>query len=60
MANKAAIDFGNSNTVLAGWDERKGEAEVLIVPEFSRPGSFLIPSLISYEPDGRFSDVSAM
>ena len=54
MANKAAIDFGNSNTVLAEWDERKGEAEVLNVPEFSRPGSFLIPSLISYEPDGRF------
>ena len=54
MANKAAIDFGNSNTVLAEWDELNGEAKVLNVPEFSQPGSFLIPSLISYEPDGRF------
>ena len=54
MANKAAIDFGNSNTVPAVWDEQTGEAKVLVLPELSRPGTFLIPSLISYEPDGRF------
>ena len=54
MANKAAIDFGTSNTVLAEWDEKAGQAKVLRIPDFSPPGSFLIPSLISYEPDGRF------
>lgn len=54
MANKAAIDFGNSNTVLAEWDDLTGQAKILSIQEFSRPGSFLIPSLISYEPDGRF------
>ena len=53
MANKAAIDFGNSNTVIAVWNEELLQTEVLHFPEFSQPGSFLIPSLIAYEPDGR-------
>ena len=54
MPNKAAIDFGNSNTVAAVWNERTRCPEVLTLPEYSSPGSFLIPSTISYEPDGRF------
>ena len=54
MANKAAIDFGNSNTVIARWNEASQDAEILTVPEFSMSGSFLIPSEIAYEPDGRF------
>lgn len=54
MANKAAIDFGNSNTVIAVWNEAAQCPEVLHVPEYCVPGSFLIPSLIAYEPDGRF------
>ncbi len=54
MANKAAIDFGNSNTVIAVWDERSGSAEVLPIPALCAPGAFLIPSRIAYEPDGRF------
>lgn len=54
MANKAAVDFGNCNTVLAIWNEKEQTARVLSVPEFSAAGSFLIPSLIAYEPDGRF------
>ncbi len=54
MSNKAAIDFGNSNTVLAVWNDQSTQADVLYLPEFSQAGSFLIPSLIAYEPDGRF------
>ena len=54
MANKAAIDFGNSNTVIAVWDEKTENAEVLPIPALCAPGSFLIPSRIAYEPDGRF------
>lgn len=54
MANKAAIDFGNSNTVAAIWNEQTRSAEILRVPEYSENDSFLIPSQISYEPDGRF------
>ena len=54
MASKAAVDFGNSNTVLAVWNGQEQEARILTVPGFSAEGSFLIPSLIAYEPDGRF------
>ena len=54
MADKAAIDFGNSNTVLAVWDEKAQTAGILRVPGFSLPDTFLIPSVISYEPDGRY------
>lgn len=54
MANKAAIDFGNSNTVMALWNEALQAAKVLRVPEFCLPGSALIPSRVAYEDDGRF------
>ena len=54
MANKASVDFGNCTTVIAVWDEQRQKADALTIPEFSPPGSFLIPSLIAYENDGRF------
>lgn len=54
MANKAAIDFGNSNTVIAVWDETAEKAVNLPISALCAPGSFLIPSCIAYEPDGRF------
>ncbi len=54
MANKAAVDFGNSNTVIAVWNEEAQNAEVLAIPVLCESGSFLIPSRIAYEPDGRF------
>ena len=54
MANKAAIDFGNSNTVAAVWNEDSQAAEVISIPGLCASGSFLIPSRIAYEPDGRF------
>ena len=54
MANKISIDFGNCTTVPAVWNEQQQSAEVLTIPEYSLPGSFLIPSLIAYENDGRF------
>lgn len=54
MANKAAIDFGNSNTAAAVWNEDLQRAELLRIPGFSADDTFLIPSQISYEPDGRF------
>ena len=54
MANKISIDFGNCTTVPAVWNEHRQSAEVLTIPEYSLPGSFLIPSLIAYENDGRF------
>ena len=54
MANKADIDFGNSNTVIAVWNDNLRLPEVLPVPGFSSPGTFLIPSRIAYEPDGRY------
>ena len=54
MANKAAIDFGNCNTVAAVWNDQTQSAEVIHIPEISDQESFLIPSKIAYEPDGRF------
>ena len=54
MANKASIDFGNCTTVLAVWDERQQKADILSIPEFCSQGTFLIPSRIAYETDGRF------
>jgi len=50
--NKLAIDFGNSNTVLALWNEALQTAETISLPEFSDGSDFLIPSLIHYESDG--------
>ena len=46
MANKAAIDFGNSNTAAAVWNEKTRSADILRIPEYSTNDSFLIPSLI--------------
>ena len=54
MANKAAIDFGNCNTIAALWNEEKQCAETLLIPSACESGSVLIPSKIAYEPDGRF------
>ena len=54
MTIKAAIDFGNSNTAAACWNVSAQRAEILEIPGFCAEDSFLIPSLISYEPDGRF------
>ena len=54
MTNKIAIDFGNSNTAAAYWNGASMSAEIIRIPGFSEAGSFLIPSQISYEPDGRF------
>ncbi|MBR6088612.1 MAG: Hsp70 family protein [Anaerolineaceae bacterium] len=53
MSNKLAVDFGNSNTVTAVWDDEARSAEVLYIPGLSGKESFLIPSRIVYEPDGR-------
>ena len=53
MANKVSIDFGNCSTVLAVWNEQSQSPEVKTLPEYSLPGSFVIPSLIAYEEDGR-------
>ena len=53
MANKVSIDFGNCSTVLAVWDEQAQRPEIKTLPGYSSPGSFVIPSLIAYEDDGR-------
>ena len=50
--NKLAIDFGNSNTVLALWNAALRTAETISLPEFSDGADFLIPSLIHYQTDG--------
>lgn len=43
-----AIDFGNSNTVVAYWNVITNQPETLILPQVCRPHpqSFLIPSLV--------------
>lgn len=56
MPGRLAIDFGTSNTVLAVWDERRGEGVTVHIPEFSRfveqgqEQISVIPSLIHYAP----------
>jgi len=58
VAGRLGIDFGTSNTVLAVWDPALGEARTLDLPELTRPFDFqgesvpVVPSLISYQPDG--------
>lgn len=53
------IDFGTSNTLLAGWDEQTQSVSLIPIPAYSRMVSKgtdevpLIPSLIHYSPDGR-------
>lgn len=53
------IDFGTSNTLIAGWNEYIQAAELIALPEYSR-AIFqeaeivpIIPSLIHYSPEGR-------
>ncbi len=53
MADKLAVDFGNSNTVLSVWNSEKAEPQILSIPEYSAAENALIPSLIHYENDGR-------
>ncbi len=52
--NKLAIDFGNSNTVLALRNEQTGTIETLTLPGISRENSFTVPSRIHYETKERF------
>jgi molecular chaperone DnaK len=53
------IDFGTSNTVVARWDEARGEGVPLAISGYSRgevgdmATGALIPSLIHYASDGR-------
>lgn len=53
MENKLAIDFGNSNTVLALWNSESGSAETVSLPEYSEEGGFVIPSLTHYTSQGK-------
>ncbi len=53
------IDFGTSNTLIAGWNEYTQAAELIALPEYSRAVFQeaevvpIIPSLIHYSPEGR-------
>lgn len=53
------IDFGTSNTLIAGWSESTQSAELITLPEYSRAVFQeseivpIIPSLIHYSPEGR-------
>lgn len=51
--NRLAVDFGNSNTVLALWDEEAHSVRVLDLPDLS-DAPCVIPSLIHYETPDRF------
>ena len=57
MAGRLAIDFGTSNSVIAVWDETRGEGVTVQIPELSRfieQGSeqiSVIPSLVHYAPN---------
>jgi molecular chaperone DnaK (HSP70) len=59
MPGRLAVDFGTSNTVVAGWDDRFSAGVPLHLPEFGqryRQGQeeiSFIPSLIHYAEDGR-------
>lgn len=48
MENKLAIDFGNSNTVLALWNAEAQRSETLRLDGYSMADGFVIPSLIHY------------
>lgn len=62
MAGRLAIDFGTSNTVVAAWDEARGEGVPVHVPEYGKRLRYrhggdeesisLIPSLIHYAESG--------
>src|SRR4051812_11797831 len=59
MPGRLAVDFGTSNTVLAVWDDARGEGVTLRVPDYGRLASLgdgslsVVPSLIHYAPDRR-------
>lgn len=59
MSGRLGVDFGTSNTVLALWDERRGEGVPLHLPDFGRlfkqgdETISLIPSLIHYAKENR-------
>ena len=51
---KLAIDFGNSNTVMAMWNPERKAAETISIPDFGVDDGPVIPSLIHYETAERF------
>ncbi len=59
MPGRLAIDFGTSNTVVAVWDEARGEGVPLHVPDYGRfyqhgdERISVVPSLIHYAADRR-------
>src|SRR5438552_10243943 len=64
MPGRLGIDFGTSNTVVAVWDETRGEGVPLHIPDYGRvihyrqgdkPGEQIsvVPSLIHYAADRR-------
>ncbi len=61
MSGRLAIDFGTSNTVVAAWDESRGEGIPLFVPDYAHTYQqggeqiSVVPSLIHYaDPQKRF------
>jgi molecular chaperone DnaK (HSP70) len=62
MPGRLGIDFGTSNTVVAVWDEARGEGVPLHVPDYGRyyqqgeaggEQISVVPSVIHYAPDQR-------
>ena len=59
MTGRFAVDFGTSNTLVTQWDEMKGEATPISIPEYSRnfiQGGLevsVIPSIIHYAEQNR-------
>lgn len=43
-----AIDFGNTNTVMAVWNNSRSVAELICIPQISETDSCLIPSVIHF------------
>ncbi len=60
MPGRLGIDFGTSKTVIALWDDDRGEAAPISVPRYSQAVAVgkggrvpVVPSLIYYAPGGR-------
>jgi molecular chaperone DnaK (HSP70) len=59
MPGRLGIDFGTSNTLVAVWDEARGEGVPLHVPDYGRvtlqneEQISVVPSVIHYAVDGR-------
>jgi molecular chaperone DnaK (HSP70) len=60
MPVRLGVDFGTSNTVIALWDDGRGEAAPISVPRHSQAVAVgkagrvpVVPSLIYYAPGGR-------